>query len=443
MKRTTALFVIVTGFVLLTVWGSRWPHVESAPKTLGTLIGDGARPSGGAGFEVVWPEQAHASRWLPTSNGGQNPQRVATKTDANPKTRVGRASQEPSPPPEQRRLHPIHPVQPVVRLAPGANTPQAALPINSTSWTPLGPAPILNGWGSQPASGRLTGIAAHPTDANTIYVAAAGGGVWKTTNSGSTWTSLTDSQMTLSMGAIAVAPSNPNVVYAGTGEANNSVDSNFGRGILISTDAGVTWTLSTSGGAFDQRTVSEIAIDPTNANVAYATVQYGTVCCNTGVWKTTNGGVTWSNTTSSITSFEAWSSVEMDPNNQSTVYAAVGSYGGSTLNGVYKSTNGGSSWTLMTNAPKGSVAGRIVLAVAKTNSQVVYVSASGTAVSGSSSFGSLYKFMRSDDGGFTFTDLTPGTPNYLGSSGWYDTTLIVDPANSALVYAGGSAGTHK
>jgi hypothetical protein len=91
-------------------------------------------------------------------------------------------------------------------------------------WTAIGPAPITNGQrpGGGPVSGRITGVAADPTDVNTIYVAAAGGGVWKTTDGGSTWNSLTDSMSTLSMGAIAIAPGNHSVVYAGTGEANNS-----------------------------------------------------------------------------------------------------------------------------------------------------------------------------------------------------------------------------
>ena len=115
------------------------------------------------------------------------------------------------------------------------------LELSTTTWTAIGPAPLAI---TSPAdanfnvSGRITAIAAHPTDANTIYIAAAGGGVWKTTNGGPTWTPLTDTQSTLSMGAIAISRSNPLVLYAGTGEANNSGDSNFGRGILRSTDGG-------------------------------------------------------------------------------------------------------------------------------------------------------------------------------------------------------------
>src|SRR5206468_3906348 len=116
--------------------------------------------------------------------------------------------------------------------------------------------------------------------------------------------------------------------------------------------------------------------------------------------------------------------------------AAVGDLFGSAQNGVYKTTNGGTSWSLLAGAPSGTVAGRIVIAVGKADSQVLYVSASS-----SSTFG-LFRIMRSDDGGATFTNLTP-TPNYMGGQGWYDTTLLVDPANSAIVYASGAAGTNS
>jgi hypothetical protein len=110
--------------------------------------------------------------------------------------------------------------------------------LSTTAWTAIGPAPLNSAYVHGNVSGRITGIAAHPTDANTIYVAAAGGGVWKTTNGGTNWSALTDTRRTLSMGAVAIARSNPLVVYAGTGEANNVADSNFGRGILVSTNGG-------------------------------------------------------------------------------------------------------------------------------------------------------------------------------------------------------------
>src|SRR5437588_5327531 len=96
-----------------------------------------------------------------------------------------------------------------------------AVALSTTTWTPIGPSPLNSNQAAGNVSGRITAIAAHPTDANTIYVAPAGGGVWKTTNGGTTWTPLTDTQRTLTMGGIAIAKSNPLVIYAGTGEGNN------------------------------------------------------------------------------------------------------------------------------------------------------------------------------------------------------------------------------
>jgi photosystem II stability/assembly factor-like uncharacterized protein len=307
------------------------------------------------------------------------------------------------------------------------------------TWTDVGPAPLATGGSEGNVSGRITAIAAHPSDVNRIYIAAAGGGVWRTTDGGSNWSPLTDSQATTSMGAIAIAPGNPDVIYAGTGEANGTSDTNFGRGILISRDGGNTWTLSTGPGAFDRLTTAKIVVDPTNSNVAYAAIAAhakNTVAGtgNTGIWKTTNGGATWTKTTTAISETDDdWLDVAINPANPQILYASLHTESDFLTGprGVYKSTNGGSTWSLLTNAPNGSTVLRISIAIAPTNPQVVYVSAS------SPGSGSLAKFMRSDDGGATFTDLTSGTPNYLGSTGYYNTTLIVDPSNAATVYAGG------
>src|SRR5438067_3010565 len=115
-------------------------------------------------------------------------------------------------------------------------TPSTSIPLNNVSWTPLGPAPINSGTapGALSSSGRVSAIAADPTNANTIYVGAASGGVWKTTNGGTAWTPLTDGQASLVTGDIAIAPSNTNVIYVGTGEPNNAGDSQYGRGVLKS-----------------------------------------------------------------------------------------------------------------------------------------------------------------------------------------------------------------
>jgi hypothetical protein len=149
------------------------------------------------------------------------------------------------------------------------------LPINPTSWTALGPAPIANGQdpGNGPVSGRITGLATDPNNANIMYAATAGGGVWKTTDGGQSWSPETDHLFTAAgqplpefMGAIAVAPTNSQIIYAGMGEANNNPDGFYGNGILVSIDGGQDWTLlGPSGGA-----VSRIAVDPQNPDIAYA-----------------------------------------------------------------------------------------------------------------------------------------------------------------------------
>src|SRR5947208_1469003 len=123
-------------------------------------------------------------------------------------------------------------------------TPSTSIPLNNVSWTPLGPAPINSGTapGTLTSSGRVTAIAADPTNANIIYVGAASGGVWKTTNGGTSWTPLTDGQASLATGSLALDPLNSNIIYAGTGEENFSADSYYGCGILKSVDGGATWT---------------------------------------------------------------------------------------------------------------------------------------------------------------------------------------------------------
>ncbi|HEV3341035.1 MAG TPA: hypothetical protein VG125_11785, partial [Pirellulales bacterium] len=320
-------------------------------------------------------------------------------------------------------------------------------------WTAIGPAP-LNGNGiDQPTgddSGRIVGVAPDPTNANTIYIAAAGGGVWKTTNGGTSWTPLTDNlkdssgkPVPLFMGAIAVAPSNPSVIYAGTGEANNSGDSYYGDGILVSTNGGTGWTLDKGpNDAFVRRAVSKIAVDPTNSNVAYVAISdlaANGLGGNTGIWKTIDGGTNWTNTTAPTIgdTTDSFSDVVVDPNNPSTVYAAIGNPGGSPLNGIYKSTNGGTTWVLLGNFPEGIVDGRISLAISNSPG-LLYAAVSGTGAPGSTQFGTLFKVEKSTDGGATWTDDTKNASDFTGGQGWYDLALTVDPHNSSIVYAAGS-----
>jgi photosystem II stability/assembly factor-like uncharacterized protein len=315
-------------------------------------------------------------------------------------------------------------------------------PLDQLSWTSLGPAPILNGQtaGQQPVSGRIAAIAADPRDAATIYLAAAGGGVWKTTDAGNSWTPLTDDQATLFMGAIALAPSNPDVIYAGTGEATNSALSFTGHGVLKSTDAGQSWTLLGTD-VFDRRTISQIVVAPDDPDTVYVAVGGAGVhglAGNTGIWRSTDGGATWTDTTAAISTTASFTDVEIDPTNSQTLYAAVGSFRGSSANGVYKSTDGGTTWAIAGNFPVRASDGRMTIAVAPSDPQTLFVSVSGSG-QGGSAFGHLVEMLKSTDGGSTWTDLT-NLPD-LGGNGWYGLPLAVDPSDVNTLYA--SAGGNE
>lgn len=335
-----------------------------------------------------------------------------------------------------------------------------SLPLSPTSWTNFGPAPITNGQtpGATPVSGRVTGLATDPNNPSIIYAATAGGGIWETTNATSanpTWTPLTDNVTDSSgnpipefMGAVAlgVNPSNTSqqVLYAGTGEADNSGDSYYGEGILVSTDGGQTWKL-TGQNLFQGMAISRIAVDPQHPTTAYASVSRddatGTAGV-TGVYKTIDGGLTWVDVTAANgkDSVDSWSDVVIDPTtsgSSAVLFAAVGEASGSANNGVYESTNGGSSWTLISGLPSGTSLGRIALTIshpaADTNA-TVYVS---IATSGASS--SLSSLQKSSDGGATWTSLTSNLngDNYLGGQGSYDNVIQASPTNPNLVFAAG------
>ncbi len=313
---------------------------------------------------------------------------------------------------------------------------QNSLAVSAGTWTSIGPAPISNGQtpGKNPVSGRVVAIAADPANANVIYLAAASGGIWKTIDGGGSWTPLTDNQATLVMGSITLAPSNDNIIYAGTGEPNNSGDSYYGRGVLKSTDGGTTWSLM-GNSTFFRKAIGKVIVSPTDPNTVYAMVANSGVNGlggGLGVYKSTNGGTTWSNTTASIETTTNYTDLVMDPSNPQVLYCALGKGGvGSANNGVYETTDGGTTWVKLTNFPVGgTTTGRISVAIAPGNSQVLYASASDPSTSG------LLGVFKSIDGGATWTTISPAF-NYMGGQGDYDQTIAVDPGNADIVYVGG------
>jgi photosystem II stability/assembly factor-like uncharacterized protein len=336
--------------------------------------------------------------------------------------------------------------------------PTVPLTLSTNTWTAVGPAPIAaTGYaGGQPFSGKINAVAADPTNPNVIYIGASLGGVWKTTDGGNTWTPLTDNQASLSVGALALAPSNTNIIYAGTGDTTYSGNAYYGRGVLKSTDGGATWTLLANN-LFDRRAISRIVVDPSNPAVVYLATGAGVVNGlggNVGVWKSTDGGTTWTDLTSSLANINSnedlFSTLLLDPGDSThqTLYTAVCSpagqyFGFSTGAGVYKTTNGGKTWTLLGGGmPSGVTVGNVQLALSASAPQTVYASIVSTGQAGSPPYGDLLEMLKSTNGGSTWTKLTP--PDYFAPEhqGWFDTTLAVDPSNANVVFAGAGSGTN-
>lgn len=263
-------------------------------------------------------------------------------------------------------------------------------------------------------AGRTNSIAFISGQPNLMYIAAAQGGVWKTTNGGVNWIPLTDNLPTLACGDVVVNQSNPNVIYLGTGELNYSGDSQYGDGIFKSGDAGLTWVQVATGSQVGTR-CSYMAIDPTNTNVVY-------FAGSLGVFKSTNAGLNWTNTNSNTNA----NCIFIDPNNTQVLYITTG---GTNAGLIRKSTDGAASWTTLTSGLPGSM-GRIQLDVSKSNSQILF--ASVAAASG----GSLVGLYRTTDGGTTWTQQA-SSPNYLGSQGWYDNAVTIHPTDPNIVIVGG------
>ena len=232
-----------------------------------------------------------------------------------------------------------------------------------------------------PASmgGRIDDIAVSESDPNIIYIGYAVGGVFKSENNGTTFEPVFETNPTASIGDIAIHPTNPNIVYVGTGEANNRQTSSFGDGIYKTTDGGKTWT---NMGLKDTQTIARIVIDPKNPETIYVASPGHLFGPNPerGVFKSTDGGKTWTKI-KYIDEDTGFTDIALDPTSTNAIYAA--SYqrrrsgccfnGGGAGSALWKSTTGGDSWSKMSGSglPPGTY-GRIALDVARSNPNVVY-----------------------------------------------------------------------
>jgi photosystem II stability/assembly factor-like uncharacterized protein len=292
-------------------------------------------------------------------------------------------------------------------------------------WKSLGPAP--DQLAPRQLTGRVRAIAVHPLDASIVYVGSASGGVWKTTNDGASWRPLTDGQCNLNTGALAIDPANPRVVYVGTGEPRQSV----GCGLLRSSDDGQTWT-RLGAATFGTSQIARILIDPATAGAPDRTTIY--VGSTAGFYKSTNGGQTLQRL-SPARGGDVW----MDPRHANTLYAAM-LPSGQTSGALLKSTDGGATWATLGGGLPSSF-GYAALALDTRSSDTIYAVLTDT---GGVNLAGLFK---TRDGGQSWTALgragviprcnqAPLTAQVTCPNCWYNLVLALDPVQANTLYFG-------
>ena len=289
-------------------------------------------------------------------------------------------------------------------------------------WRNIGPA----------RGGRVTTVAGVPSQPMTFYFGSTGGGVWKTTDAGQIWLPMTDGQIgAASMGAIEVALSDPNIIYIGTGSDGLRSNVSTGDGVYKSTDAGKTWT---HVGLRESGHIGGIRVHPSDPNVAFVAAIGNAFKPNAerGVFRTKDGGRTWqkvhfvSDSTGAV-------DIEFQPGNPNVVFAAMWRaerkpwtiISGAREGGIYRSTDGGDTWTKITAGLPNELVGKANIAVSNANPNRVYVLMEAKPGNG------LY---RSDDAGLTFQ--VASTFPQIITRPFYYTTITADPRNADVVYAG-------
>ncbi|HEX7879158.1 MAG TPA: hypothetical protein VF720_07090, partial [Candidatus Eisenbacteria bacterium] len=284
-------------------------------------------------------------------------------------------------------------------------------------------------------AGRARAIVVDPDDAghNTWYIGTAGGGVWKTTNAGANWSWITPTFPVLSVSALAMAASNHDILYAGTGESFFNVDVMNGNGILKSTDRGVSWTpLAATINNPQFNNVSRLLVDPTNPNLVLASTTQGrytvTVAQRSSIMRSTDGGANWTEVyfrvdTGSGSLVKKILQLVADPTDFNILYGTVDEAG------IIKSTNRGLTWSTI-NTGITDLSGRFELAVCPTDHNRLFAAAEGASHS---------ELWLSTNGGTSWSEtIEAGTePSWLGNQGWYDNAIVPHPTDPNIVYVGG------
>jgi photosystem II stability/assembly factor-like uncharacterized protein/antitoxin component of MazEF toxin-antitoxin module len=312
-----------------------------------------------------------------------------------------------------------------------AQAPAPATPVMTEKSVGNGPLDRLSFRSIGPAtpSGRVNDLAVLEGDPTTFYVAMATSGVYKTTNGGTTFTAVFDNEGTGSVGAVAMAPTDANLVWAGTGEGNNRQSSSWGDGVYKSTDGGRTWK---NMGLRASKQIAKVIVDPNDFSVVYVAAlgDLWAAGGERGVFKTTDGGLTW-NRTLFVDDDTGVTELVMDPQNNKTLYAASyqrrrqqwGMNGGGPGSAIWKSTDAGQTWSkLETGIPAGPK-GRIGLDVYRRNPNVLYARIESPGESG------VY---RSDDAGASWHKMSETNPRPM-----YFGVIKIDPQTDSRIYVPG------
>jgi photosystem II stability/assembly factor-like uncharacterized protein len=291
--------------------------------------------------------------------------------------------------------------------------------------------------------GRTRAVAGVPSQPNVFYIGAVNGGVWKTVDAGRTWHPIFDAQPTQSIGAIAVAPSDASVIYVASGEGLRRPDLSVGNGIYRSSDAGLTWS---HGGLTDGQQIPELAVDPRDPNRVFAAVLGHPYGPNEerGIYRSRDGGASWERVLYKDPD-TGGSAVAIDPRNPDVVYAAMwqsrlgpwedrNEFQG-TNGGLYKSTDGGTSWRRLSGGLPDDLT-QINFAIAASSPQRLYAVAATTEPGDYSSAAGLGVY-RSDDGGEHWARSTSDPRPALRIGGGDLTIVRVDPTNPDIVYTTG------
>lgn len=306
-------------------------------------------------------------------------------------------------------------------------------------------------------SGRFIDFAVPMQQPYTFYAVSATGGLWKTENNGLTYDILFTNEAVHSLGAVAVAPSDPNILYVGSGEANNSRSTYWGDGVYKSTNAGETWT---NVGLPESHHIGRVIIHPTDPNTVWVAALGHLYSENPerGLYKTTDGGRTWQQTLAPVVEGKTIGVVDIaiDPSNPNVLYAATfdkvrvpWSYDlGGPGSRVYKSTDGGNTWNMMTNGLPQGMLGRIGIAVAASNPNTVYLTIENANKEGMSDADRLEELRthqssggmiggeiyRSDDAGASWRKTNSDDESIGGGPAYYYGQIDVDPNNPERVY---------